>query len=98
MPSNPPSRYMTTIYHYFLSFLRQNRHKTCPELTKLHKNFFGEHAIEPSLQSWAPAEIFVGGGKPKKGSHHEVKRPPHGKKAPKNEKKIAKRPPYMKKK
>ena len=30
-----------------------------------------------------------GGGKPKKGPHHEVKvakRPPHGEKAPKNEK------------
>ena len=48
----------------FLSFLRQNRNKTCPELTKLrsHKKISGEHALEPSLQSWVPAEIFVGGG------------------------------------
>ena len=55
---------MTTIYHYFFSFLRQNRNKTCPELTKLrsHKKISGEHALETSLQSWAPAEIFVGGG------------------------------------
>ena len=77
MPSNPPSRYMTTIYHYFLSLLRQNRNKTCPELTKLqlHKNISGEHALEPSLQSWAPAEIFVrgGGASPKRGPYHEVK-------------------------
>ena len=46
----------------------QNRNKTCPEPTKLrsHKNIFGEHALEPSLQSWAPAEIFVGGGQAQK--------------------------------
>ena len=97
MPSNPPSRYMTTIYHYFLSFLRQNRNKTCPELTKLrsHKNISGEHALEPSLQSWAPAEIFVGGGaSPKRSPHHEVK---SSKKAPKNEKNVANRPPYEEK-
>ena len=34
MPSNPPSGYMTTLYHYFLPFLRQNRNKTCPEPQK----------------------------------------------------------------
>ena len=45
-----------------------------------------EHALEP-LQPWVPAEIFVAGASPKKGPHHEVKRPPHGEKASKNEKK-----------
>ena len=42
----------------------QNRNKTCAEFTKLqsHKKISGEHALEPSLQSWAPAEIFVVGG------------------------------------
>ena len=47
-----------------------NRNKTCPELTKLLslKKISGENALEPSLQSWAPAAILVGaGGKPKKG-------------------------------
>ena len=41
---------------------------TCPELTKLrsHKKISGEHALEPSLQSWAPAEISVGGGQAQK--------------------------------
>ena len=55
------------------------------------------HAFEPSLQSWAPAEIFVGGGEgtsPKKGPHHEVK---SSEKAPKNKKNVAKRPPYEEK-
>ena len=55
----------------------QNRNKTCPELTKLrsHRKISWEHALEPSLQSWAPAEIFVGGGaSPKKGLHHEKKK------------------------
>ena len=56
----------------FLSFLRQNRNKTCPELTKLRsdKKNSREHALEPSLQSWAPTEIFVGrgGASPKKSS------------------------------
>ena len=54
----------------------QNRNKTCPEHTKLrsHKKISGENALEPSLQSWAPTEIFVGGGaSPKKGPHQEVK-------------------------
>ena len=55
----------------------------------------GEHALEPSLQSWVPAEIFVGeGANPKKGPHHEVK---NSKKSPKNEKNVAKRPPYKEK-
>ena len=53
------------------------------------------HVFEPSLQSWAPAEIFVGGGaSPKKGPHYEVK---SSKKAPQNEKNVAKRPPYEEK-
>ena len=73
---------MTTILSLFLSFLRENRNKTCPELTKLrlHKNISWENALEPSLQSWVPAEIFVGGGgHPKKVPRHEVK---SSKKAP----------------
>ena len=97
MPSNPTSR-----LSLFLSFLRQNRNKTCPELTKLRsrKKNSGEDALEPSLQSWAPAEIFLGGGQAQKGPHHEVKsskRPPHGETAPQNEKNVAKWP-HMKKK
>ena len=75
MPSNPPRVHDYNLSLFF-SFLRQNRNKTCPELTKLrsHKKISGEHALEPPLQSWAPAEIFVGGGgKPKKGLHHEIK-------------------------
>ena len=41
-----------------------NRNNTCPELTKLLslKKISGENALEPSLQSWAPAAILVGGG------------------------------------
>ena len=81
----------------------QNRNKTCAEFTKLqsHKKISGEHALEPSLQSCAPAEIFVGGGaSPKKSPHHKVKsskRPPHAEQAPKNEKNVAKRPPFKEK-
>ena len=82
---------MTTIYHYFFSFLRQNRNKTCPELTKLrsHKKISGEHALEPSLQSWAPAEIFLGGGgvQAQKSLHHEIK---SSQKAPKMRKRSKK--------
>ena len=35
----------------------------------------GEHALEPSLQSWAPAKIFMGGGgeQAQKSLHHELK-------------------------
>ena len=53
----------------------------------------------PSLQSWAPAEIVVGGKTPKKTTMKEkgAKRPPHGEKVPKNEKNIAKRHPYEEK-
>ena len=42
------------------------------------------------LYSWAPAEIFVGGGKPKKGIR-EDKKDPHMKK------KVAERPHMVKK-
>ena len=44
------------------------------------------------------AEIFVGGGKPKKAPpplrENVAKRPSHGEKGPRNEKNVAKTPPY----
>ena len=48
------------------------------------------------VQSWAPAEIFVGGGgrKAKKGPRIEKKASNIVKKAPDKEKNVAKRPPY----
>ena len=42
--------------------------------------------MKDGCRSWAPAEIFVGGGKPKKGPQHGEK---SIKKAPQNEKKEA---------
>ena len=81
-----------------MSFLRQNRNKTCPELTKSrsHKKISGEHACFRTLFAIMGARRnFRGGGaSPKKGPHHEVK---SSKKAPKNEKNVAKRPPYEEK-
>ena len=55
------------------------------------------------MYTWAPVEIFVGGGgQTKKGPHHgekSNKKGPHMMevKAPYNEKKVAKRPPYEEK-
>ena len=81
----------------FLSFLRQNRNKTCPKLTKLrsHKKFPASMLSNPPCNHGRPQKFLQGGGaSPKKGPHHEVK---SSKKAPKNEKNVAKRPDYEEK-
>ena len=62
-----------------MSFLRQNRNKTCPELTKSpsHKKISGEHACFRTLLAIMGARRNFrrgGGASPKKGPHHEVKK------------------------
>ena len=42
---------------------------------------------------WAPAEIFVEGGKPKKGPHKYQKEPPHGENGPPLEEKSNEKAP-----